>query len=103
MDQNISLLTEISKENPSLNEQIHPKLPYQKKEVIFAVRYEMARKLEDVLCRRTRSILLDAQATVEACATVAKLMAKELGHGQEWIDKEIEEFKTLAKPYSPDE
>ncbi|MDN3505537.1 MAG: glycerol-3-phosphate dehydrogenase/oxidase [Rhabdochlamydiaceae bacterium] len=98
---NYLLLRKIANEDPSYNELIHPNLPYQKSEVIYAVRYEMARKLEDVLCRRTRSILLDAAASVESCATVAKLMAKELGYGQDWSEQQIANFKELSATYLP--
>jgi len=59
--------------------QLVPGLPYLAAEAVYAVRYEMAQHLEDVLARRTRSLLLDAKASRDAAAGVAKLMAEELG------------------------
>ena len=35
--------------------------------------------LDDVLARRTRALFLDARASIEAAATVAALLAAELG------------------------
>ena len=53
---------------PALGERIDRVLPYTFAQVAFAVRAEMARTLEDVLSRRTRSLLLDANRGT-ACGT----------------------------------
>ncbi len=53
----------IADADPSLAQPLHSKLPYIKAEVIWAVREEMARTVEDVLARRTRALLLGAKAT----------------------------------------
>ena len=42
--------------------------PTAKVEVIWAARFELARTVEDVLARRTRSLFLDARASIEAGA-----------------------------------
>lgn len=89
----------LMRKTPSLRQKIHPSLPYTKAEVIWAVRHEMARTLEDVLSRRTRSLLLNAQASIEAAALVAKLMAKELKKNTAWIKKQISSYKALAYRY----
>ena len=70
-----------------------------KAEVLWAVKEEMARKVEDVLARRMRVLLLDARASIRMAPKVAKIMAEYLGHDQAWIDKEIEEFTQLANRY----
>ena len=49
-----------------------------KAQIIWAVREEMAMTLEDVLARRTRSLFLNAKATVAIAPQVAEIMAKEL-------------------------
>src|SRR5262249_22047531 len=49
---------------------LHPRLPYLAAEVIWAVRNEMAWTVEDVLSRRTRALLLDAKASMEAAPRV---------------------------------
>jgi len=57
-----AFLQALVKEHPRLNEPLHPSLPYRGAEVVWAVRQEMARTVEDVLSRRTRALLLDARA-----------------------------------------
>jgi glycerol-3-phosphate dehydrogenase len=78
---------------------LHPSLPYTAAEVVWAVRTEMARTLEDVLSRRTRSLLLDARASIEIAPEVAKLMAKELKKDRNWEKKQVEEYAKLAAYY----
>ncbi len=92
-------LKNLMQEDESLTGQLHPDLPYQKGEVIWAVRNEMAQTVEDFLSRRTRALLLDAQASVEMSGAVAELMAKEMNKTQNWIDKQVAEYKELAKNY----
>ena len=64
-----------------LGERLHPALPYIAAEVIWGVREEMARTVDDMLSRRTRALFLNARAAIEMAPAVAKLMAQELGHG----------------------
>ena len=80
---------------------LHPNLPYLKSEVVWACRYAMARQLEDVLSRRTRSLLLDAKATIEIAPEVAQIMAQELNKDQTWIDEQVKQFQALAQHYLP--
>jgi len=92
----------LARSQPELGEPIHPALPYVKAEVVWAVRNEMARTIEDVLSRRTRALLLGARASVEAAETVASLMAKELGRDRDWEKTQVEMFGRLAKGYMLD-
>ncbi|CAA6689745.1 MULTISPECIES: glycerol-3-phosphate dehydrogenase/oxidase [unclassified Lentimonas] len=78
---------------------LHPKLPYQKAEVIWHAREEMARTVEDVLARRTRALLLNAAASIEAAPVVAEILAKELGHDTAWEAKQVAAYAELAKGY----
>src|SRR5579885_2669717 len=66
------------RKNPALGARLHPMLPYVKAEVIWAVREEMARAIEEVLARRTRALFLNARAALEMAPAVADLMADEL-------------------------
>lgn len=84
---------------PELGELLHESLPYKKCEVVWAVREEMARRVEDVLSRRTRALLLDARASIEAAPVVAKLMAEELGLNEAWIGAEVDSYRRLAADY----
>ncbi len=85
--------------NPELGEKIHPSFPNTKAEIIWALRREMAVKVEDVLSRRIRILILDAQAAIDAAPAVAKLMASEMGKDQDWIDSELEDFNKVASKY----
>jgi len=86
-------------ENPELGEKLHDDLPFCKAEVLWAVRHEMARTVEDVLARRVRALFLDARASIAMAPEVAKIMAKELKLNKQWIDKQVEEYTELAKSY----
>jgi len=67
--------------------------------VAWAARMEQARTLEDVLSRRTRSLLLDAKAALECSAAVAHLLAQELGHDRAWAAEQTAQFAQLARHY----
>src|ERR1700691_168241 len=82
-----------------LAQRLHPALPYIAAEVIWGVREEMARTVDDMLSRRTRALFLNAQAAIEMAPAVAKLMAEELGAGQDWIDQQLQQFDDLARKY----
>jgi glycerol-3-phosphate dehydrogenase len=85
--------------DPRLGKQLHPALPYIGAEVVWGVREEMARTVDDMLSRRTRALFLNARAAIEMAPEVAKLMAGELGTGQDWIDQQLREFNELAAKY----
>ncbi|TVP50664.1 MAG: glycerol-3-phosphate dehydrogenase/oxidase [Mongoliibacter sp.] len=87
------------KADASLGEKLHAEYPYTKAEVVWSARYEMAVKVEDVLSRRIRMLLLDAKAAVQMAPVVAKLMALELGKDDSWVNSELEDFKKLANKY----
>jgi glycerol-3-phosphate dehydrogenase len=86
---------------PEWNQLLHPSLPYRASEVIWVVRHEAARSVQDVLARRTRALFLDARASIEAAPVVARLLAAELGRDQAWEAQQIAEFRTLATGYRP--
>jgi glycerol-3-phosphate dehydrogenase len=88
-----------TRQDPSLQKKIHSRLPYSLVEVVWAVREEMARTVEDVLGRRTRALFLDAAAAVEAAPGVAALMARELGRESAWERQQVLEFGELAAGY----
>ncbi|HUS61478.1 MAG TPA: glycerol-3-phosphate dehydrogenase/oxidase [Acidimicrobiales bacterium] len=74
-----------------------PGLPYLKAEALFAVRYEMAHTLDDVLSRRTRALLLARDAAVAAAPDVARLIADELGWTAAEIDAQVGAFRDRAE------
>lgn len=80
----------------ALGEPLSPGLPYLRAEVVFAVRYEMAITLEDVLSRRTRALLFDRAAAARIAPEVARLMAPLLDWDAERIESEIAAFRDLC-------
>jgi glycerol-3-phosphate dehydrogenase len=82
-----------------LGEKLHSELPYMKAEVIWAVRHEMARTIEDVLARRTRALFLNARAAIEMVPTVADLMAPELGWDGSAKTRQLAAFREVAANY----
>lgn len=93
-------IDQLIEENPELGEQIHPDLPYIKAEIIWAIRNEMAITIDDVLSRRTRMLLLNAQAALESAELVAEYLAQELNKDLAWVKQEVAEFNALAKEYT---
>jgi glycerol-3-phosphate dehydrogenase len=92
-------ILDLMRADASLAEPLHPALPYCGAEVIWAVRFEMARTVEDVLARRTRALFLNAKAAMAMAPRVAELMAKELEHDESWQNQEVNTFRELAKGY----
>ena len=62
--------------------------------VRFAARFEYARRVEDVLARRSRLLFLDAARAAQAAQAVGEILRQETG-----IDPEITAFKTLCTQY----
>ena len=92
-------LLELAEENPEWKEKLHPRMPYLKAEVIWGVRYEMARRVEDILARRVRALFLDARAAIDMAPIVAALMAKELDKDITWEKDQVSIFTTMAQTY----
>lgn len=86
-------------ENTEYSEKIHNKYPFTVAEVIWSVKYEFARTVEDVLARRVRLLFLDARAAMESAFLVAKIIAKELDKDDDWIKLQEAQFMILAKNY----
>ncbi|HSH45009.1 MAG TPA: glycerol-3-phosphate dehydrogenase/oxidase [Longimicrobiales bacterium] len=91
----------LADEDASLAERIHPGHAITGAQVVWAAREEMARGVEDVLSRRTRLLLLDARAALDAAPRVAELLAAELGRDEAWTEAEVVRFRELAEGYLP--
>lgn len=72
---------------------------YTEAEVVWMVRYEMARTIEDVLARRFRLLFLNAKKAIDVAPRVAALMAKELSRDEKWEQSQVTAFKKLAMQY----
>jgi len=95
----LSSLEKLIQQNPGIQKKLNVNLPCREVDVIWAVRNEMAQRLEDVLSRRTRCLLINAKATLEIAPKVVEIMAREMNQNKEWQQKELEDFKQLAKGY----
>ena len=84
-----SLINEMIAENPSLGEQLIAGLPYLQAEAVFAVKYEMARTLDDILSRRTRARIINRRASVASARAVAELIAPLLNWGEQEINNQV--------------
>jgi glycerol-3-phosphate dehydrogenase len=86
-------------QSPELAAALHPRLACVQAEVVWHARNEMARTVEDVLARRTRALLLNARASIEAAPVVARLLAGELGRDDAWQRSQVEAYTRLASGY----
>ena len=93
-------ILELARTDPELAERLTPALPYIRAEVIWAVRQEMARTVEDVLCRRTRALFLNAKAALEAAPTVAALLGGELDRDPQWQARQLADFRQVAAQFT---
>jgi len=83
----------------TLAEPLHPQLPITAAEVRWACREEMARTVDDVLSRRTRCLVFNANVAVEVAPRVAQLMASELNRDDTWVNEQFDAFQTIAAGY----
>jgi glycerol-3-phosphate dehydrogenase len=92
-------ILELIKKMPSLGEELIEGLPYTLAEVVWSVRNEMARTVEDVLARRLRLLFLDAKAALYSAPKVAELIASELKYDSSWQKQQVQDFSKLASQY----
>ena len=86
-------------EDPALADKIHPHYDYCFAEILFSVKFEMALTVEDILARRSRLLLVDARAAIEAAPVVAHAMAPLLNEDLAWEEEQVKSFQSLASGY----
>jgi glycerol-3-phosphate dehydrogenase len=79
-------------EHPDLKAPVHPNHGAIGAQVVYAVRVEYARRLEDVLFRRLSLAFETSDAGVAAVPTVARLMGRELGWDDDRRQAEIDRY-----------
>ena len=84
-------------EDPELGANVSERVQLIKAQVVWAVREEMARTLEDCLSRRIRALQLDARECIRIAPKVAALMATELGKDKAWESEQAEAFTKLSE------
>jgi len=90
-------LSDLVKKNTGYGEVLSEKLSIIHAQVIWAIREEMARTVEDFLSRRTRAIQLDAMESIRIAPRVAMIMAGELDYDKTWEKAQVESFTIIAK------
>jgi glycerol-3-phosphate dehydrogenase len=94
-------LAALERSSPELAERLDPEGRVSAAQVVWAVRHEMARTVEDVLARRTRLLILGAGASLAAAPAVARRMARERGLDEAWERRAVEEYRSIAVRYVP--
>ena len=70
-----------------------------KAQVVWAVRHEMARTVEDFLARRTRCQILNAEESVKMAPKVASIMANEMGYSKKWEVEQVTSYIKVTSNY----
>ncbi|MCJ2530928.1 MAG: glycerol-3-phosphate dehydrogenase/oxidase [Candidatus Thermoplasmatota archaeon] len=83
-------------EDRSLRDPVLPGLPYVRGQVAYAVRHEMALRLEDVLARRLRVMNEDPEHGLGVADEVAELMGPYLGWDAPRIASEVERYRAMV-------
>ncbi len=78
---------------------ISEKFPLHKAQIKWAVENEMAETVDDILSRRTRSLLLDAREALRIAPMVAEELASLKGKGEEWLENQVEAFREITRNY----
>lgn len=95
----LETILKMQQENPVWAGKLNGESDFTIGEVIWAVRNEMARTVDDVLARRVRVLYLDARKSIALAPKVAEIMAAELGRDRDWVHRQIEEYTEMAEGY----
>jgi glycerol-3-phosphate dehydrogenase len=93
------LILELARTEPGMDQVLSEKLHLLKAQVVWAVRNEMARSVEDVLSRRIRCLFLNARESMKIAPQVANIIAKELNKDKAWEEAQVYEFIEVANNY----
>jgi glycerol-3-phosphate dehydrogenase len=94
-----SALEELMHSDPAYAARLHAALPITAAQIVWAVRHEMARTVDDVLARRTRALQLNARAATAMAPRAAALLAAELGRDARWANEQVAQFQQIAEHY----
>ncbi|MET1087212.1 MAG: glycerol-3-phosphate dehydrogenase/oxidase [Arthrobacter sp.] len=87
-------VTDILVEDPTLRTPIVEGLPYLEAEVVYSARYEMARSVDDILSRRTRSRIMARDASAASAARVGELLMKELDLPATEVEAQVATYRS---------
>lgn len=92
-------IRKLENDDTALAESFSETVPITPAQVVWAVRHEMARTVEDVLARRTRCLFLDAREAIAMAPRVAAVMAREMGRDATWEASQADAFHEVARGY----
>ncbi len=78
---------------------LHPDFPYTERDVVFAIRNEMACTIEDILSRRIRILFFDAKVAIDIAPKVGKILQSKLSKDDIWYQNQLESFNEIAQKY----
>ena len=84
------------RDEPQLAKALHPALPICGAQVVWAVRQEMARTLDDVLARRTRALFLNATAALAMASSGGRTYGGGIRPESILADQQFVAFKQVA-------
>jgi glycerol-3-phosphate dehydrogenase len=84
---------------PGKDKRLHTSLSCTEAMVRFALRYEAARTIEDVLARRTRALFLDASAADAAIGRIAEIFKEELDPSDSRLLAMVENARHSARRF----
>jgi glycerol-3-phosphate dehydrogenase len=85
---------------PGHDRLLHPDLPYTEAMVRFAIHFESARTIEDILARRTRALFHDAAAAEACIERIARIILDELNPSPEHLVAMIDAAHASAARFS---
>jgi glycerol-3-phosphate dehydrogenase len=92
-------IIQLMKDEQGMDQLLSNRISLYAAQVVWAVREEMARTVEDVLSRRVRCLLLDAREAMLIAPKVAEIMAKELNKDESWQKQQVDDFVNIASKY----
>ncbi|MCR8669607.1 glycerol-3-phosphate dehydrogenase/oxidase [Agrococcus sp. HG114] len=91
-----AFVSQILAAEPELNTPVVAGLPYLEAEVVYAARHELARDVDDVLSRRTRSRIQARDASADAAQRVAELLQRELGFSDAERERQVAAYRAAT-------
>ena len=92
-------LKRLIESKPEYQRKLHKGHPFLIGQVVWAIRYEMARTVDDILSRRIRLLFFDSEAAIECSPVVSQILADELGKDDSWRDGQHASFISMAGNY----
>jgi glycerol-3-phosphate dehydrogenase len=94
------LVEQLAAEDKTLLQRLHPDIPCREVDILWSVRNEMARTVEDFLVRRSHCMFLALEASCIIASKVAQIMARELIQDANWEKRQVENIRRIWQWYA---